>query len=308
MLLRSGRRLSRKRKRIEEKSSVSKHQKYPDKKQTSILNDDVLLVIFEYADPHELLTNFSLVCSHWNGLLDTKSVFEHGTFHLFELPKSKYPLQNLSISDFAFYVHSKKMEGKDWDPSKMYPIRKLFLQTTSYSDFSAAIPYLRSDILDVLHIRNSYETEDSELSKIKHLRPTNLSLRYFYGLRGDGLRYLKDMPLKSLDLEECVDITDCLKHLRHSTLESLNLRHCRMIFDQDISHLVKLPLRHLNLGYCNVTDRIIPYLQGMTLLETLDITYTAITVAGKMRLMDYFRRKGQSVKVKFDPLRVLNMP
>lgn len=76
-------------------------------------------------------------------------------------------------------------------------------------------------------------------------------------INGEGLKYLKKLPLKKLFLSRCGEIVDdMLVYLTELPLEHLCLYHCKKITDAGLDHLSRLPLVKLSLGGCmGITDK-----------------------------------------------------
>lgn len=125
------------------------------------------------------------------------------------------------------------------------------------------------------------------VGQLPALRALDLSAT---AITGRGLGYLDRLQvLTTLDLSGCVNLrADGLAGLRlMRALAELRLARCGMLTDSSLVHLRPLVgMRALNLEGLNITDASLLYLAGMTVLASLDLSWTPMSDRGLARLTD----------------------
>lgn len=90
-----------------------------------------------------------------------------------------------------------------------------------------------------------------------------------------------------VSLHNCIHLTDA-SVARIATLqflETLGLRNCGTLTGSCLAHLVGLPLRDLDLGWCSFTDDDLAHLSGLASLRNLNLSRNNITDGGLVHLL-----------------------
>ena len=108
--------------------------------------------------------------------------------------------------------------------------------------------------------------EPSTLARLRGVRVVELVL-FHCKTTNAGLKSLRGLPLTSLDICGCDEITDAgLAHLRGLPLNVLHLFFCPNITDDGLAHICGLPLTSLRLVHSlRITDAGLAHLCGLPL-------------------------------------------
>jgi hypothetical protein len=129
-----------------------------------------------------------------------------------------------------------------------------------YSVTDDALGWLTNLNLISLDIGGCDRVTDHGLGHLSHMRLKYLNIRQCHDVTDYGIAKLKRMPLGTLYMHWCRKITDkAFKHMENMPLTSLDVSECRNInFPTEVlDELANLPLRRLDLSFCDVTDDIL---------------------------------------------------
>lgn len=108
------------------------------------------------------------------------------------------------------------------------------------------------------------------LMALQYNQLTCLDLRFCTQLCDSALKYLEHMPLTSLSLHGCTQISGFpgLQYLQALPLTALNLHGCNLLKPSSLQLLKQMPLKHLDLGGCHYATSLgLQHLRGLPLVS-----------------------------------------
>jgi hypothetical protein len=181
------------------------------------------------------------------------------------------PLQHLSLKSSTAW-NSFPFSITDTSFSHFAHMPLQFLSITDCRFISdMALTHIKSLPLHTLRLGLCHGITDKGLASLSGMPLHDLLLTDTWKVTNRGLKNFGPMPnLHRLTLSEGNKLTDGLMHLRTAPLCYLDLFNRRLTLGC-CEDMKLMPLVHLNLGYCELTDNRMQFLRSTTHLQYLDL-------------------------------------
>jgi len=189
-----------------------------------------------FSTPSDIKENFPFI----------KETLENHPHHLIQ---AFFKEQINSYIESFNYLSGFNAFAKDF-PKLLPHVTRLTLPLDTFKDWPGILS-LFPNLTSLDFSRTSTYTDDDWLKAIQNLPLTSLNLEGCFEITNEGLESLSKMPIIYLNLTGCWNINN-LQSLQN-TLSSLNLS-TTYISDSELEPLSKLPLVFLNLANGQITD------------------------------------------------------